>query len=90
MAAWMNELSLSTRWSIDRLRVEFIDTNTTNSVTRLITTAVDAWGVEHLEVAAAPMTSLSGPMELANKFSGGRISNDPHSSQLKTLKLTKC
>uniref|UniRef100_A0A0E0PQJ7 F-box domain-containing protein n=1 Tax=Oryza rufipogon TaxID=4529 RepID=A0A0E0PQJ7_ORYRU len=93
MAACMKELSPSTpRRSVHRLAVEFIDTNSSNHINRLITTAVDAWGVEHLDVAAVLLTSSSSAQldHPAYRFPDGRISDDPHGSRLRTLELTRC
>uniref|UniRef100_A0A0E0L548 Uncharacterized protein n=1 Tax=Oryza punctata TaxID=4537 RepID=A0A0E0L548_ORYPU len=68
MAACMKELSSSSsttpRRSVDRLAVEFIDTNSSNHINRLITTGVDAWCVEHLDVAAAPLVLDDGNLRI--------------------------
>uniref|UniRef100_A0A0E0DUA7 F-box domain-containing protein n=1 Tax=Oryza meridionalis TaxID=40149 RepID=A0A0E0DUA7_9ORYZ len=75
------------RRRIARLRMEFIVNHHSDSINRLIATAIDAWGVKDLEVLAAPPAHQRLPLDRLHIFPHQGICSDPRSSTLTSLTL---
>ncbi|KAI4999578.1 hypothetical protein ZWY2020_004167 [Hordeum vulgare] len=74
------------RRKVDRLRLDFFITNNTACMNRLISKAMDAWGVNELEAVAKPIHWHI----TVHTFSTHGLCQDPRSSSLRSLKLGGC
>lgn len=78
------------RRRITRLRLEFIINHHSDSINRLIATAIDAWGVKDLEILAGTPAHQLRPLDRLHIFPHQGICSDPRSSTLTSLTLANC
>ncbi|XP_045090172.1 FBD-associated F-box protein At1g66310-like [Aegilops tauschii subsp. strangulata] len=71
---------------VDRLRLEFFITHNTACMNRLISKAMDAWGISELEAVAKP----THWHQTVHTFPSHGLCQDPRSSSLRSLKLGGC
>ncbi|KAF6997095.1 hypothetical protein CFC21_013350 [Triticum aestivum] len=79
-------LAARARRRVSSLRVEFFITRNTGCVNRLISQAMDAWGVNDLEVIARPTFR----QQTVHAFPGHGLCSSPRLSRLQNLKLGGC
>ncbi|CAN6341084.1 unnamed protein product [Urochloa humidicola] len=72
--------------SVQTLWLEFFVTHCSSSINGLIAKAADSWGVEDLEVSA----KSTFQQQDAHRFPHHGLCNNPHKSQLRSLKLAAC
>ncbi|CAN6332242.1 unnamed protein product [Urochloa humidicola] len=72
--------------SLRTLRLEFFATPCSSRINRFIAKAVDAWGVEDLEVSA----KATFYQRDTHSFPCYGLCKDPHKSRLRSLKLAAC
>lgn len=75
------------RRKVSRLRLEFFGMNNTAGINRLISKAIDDWGVEELEAVGKPMYWRQPP---THEFPSHGLCKDPRASRLRTLTLGGC
>ncbi|KAF8692428.1 hypothetical protein HU200_039665 [Digitaria exilis] len=73
-------------WRVRTLRLEFYATPCSSSINPFIGKAIDAWGVEDLEVSA----KATFYRQEAHSFPRHGLCNEPHKSCLRSLKLAAC
>ncbi|KAK3139479.1 hypothetical protein QOZ80_5AG0383920 [Eleusine coracana subsp. coracana] len=74
------------RRKVDRMNLEFFITGNAGCVNRLIAEAIDAWGVEDLEVIAKPIYKQPD----VHTFPSHGLCKEPRASRLQSLKLAHC
>lgn len=79
-------LAAGARRRVSRLRLEFFTTNNTGCIDRLISRAMDDWGVDDLEVIARPTFRE----ETVHAFPSHGLCDEPGASRLRSLKLGGC
>ncbi|KAF8727413.1 hypothetical protein HU200_019018 [Digitaria exilis] len=73
-------------WRVRTLRLECFATPCSSSINPFIAKAIDAWGVEDLEVSA----KATFYRQEAHNFPRHGLCNDPHKSCMRSLKLAAC
>lgn len=79
-------LGARARRRVSRLRLEFFITRNTGCVNRLISQAMDAWGIDDLEVIARPTFR----QQTVHAFPSHGLCSSPRASRLQNLKLGGC
>ncbi|KAF7039835.1 hypothetical protein CFC21_049781 [Triticum aestivum] len=77
----------SRRGVLKRLSLEFYTTGNGSSMNRLIAEAIDAWGVEDLDVIAKP---LYYEADVVHAFPSHGMCKEPGAASLRSLKLGGC
>jgi hypothetical protein len=87
-------LSEGPRRRVKRLSLEFFITGNAGGMNRLVADAIDAWGVEDLEVVAKPIFRTRGQGELdtfpKHTFPSHGLCKEPRASRLRSLRLGGC
>ncbi|KAM0894447.1 hypothetical protein ACQ4PT_024420 [Festuca glaucescens] len=79
-------LAAGARRRVSRLRLEFFTTRNTGCIDRLISQAMDDWGVDDLEVIARPTFY----QQTVHTFPSHGLCEEPGASRLRSLKLGCC
>ncbi|XP_004972337.1 uncharacterized protein LOC101764506 [Setaria italica] len=72
---------------VNKLRLEFFITGNTGCMNRLITEAIDAWGVDDLEAVAKPVFKQRKDV---HTFPSHGLCREPRAARLRSLKLGGC
>ncbi|XP_006651417.3 uncharacterized protein LOC102712794 [Oryza brachyantha] len=75
------------RRKLSRLSLEFFSTHHAGCINRLVSKAIDDWGVEELEAVAKPMYWQHPP---AHAFPSHGLCKEPRASRLRSLTLGGC